>query len=85
MTMTMTFKNNLLSQTLTKQEEILETMMKKASNDPDESAFFTWIQQLYIARVGTISDTDFGRDPLWSDMHEHHDSHLFQNLVHTLL
>ncbi len=78
------FKKELLSYSLTKQEEILETMMRCAANDPEETAFHNWIQQLYIARVGTLSDADFGRDPLWNDVHEHLDSQLFLHLIQML-
>lgn len=79
------FKGSLLSKNISQQEKILETMMNRAAKDMEEQPFYNWIQQLYTARVGTVSDADFAKDALWSDMAEHADSELFGELTAALL
>ncbi len=79
------FKQALVSKNIGQQETILETMMNAAAGDPEEERFYNWIQQLYTARVGTINETDFAKDALWSDMYEQTDSELFQKLCLELL
>jgi hypothetical protein len=79
------FKKQLLSHGLYRQIEILETMMKESAKYPSEEALYIWIQQLYVARVGTQNEGEFARDPLWSDIYAHHNSPLFQFLYQTFL
>jgi hypothetical protein len=51
---------------------------------PDETAFYTWIQQIYFARINTSDDVEFADNMLWSEMNNHLNSAAFKMIAATL-
>jgi len=78
------FKRALMTYDVHAQREILENAKTEAMNTPNDTAFYAWIQQLYLARINTSDDREFADNTLWAELNNHIRSRAFQAIAVTL-
>lgn len=71
------FKKALLSYDRLSQREILDNVQTEALKR-DETAFYSWVQQICFVRINTVDDTDFANNWLWNELINHLDSEAFK-------
>jgi hypothetical protein len=77
------FKKALLSYDALSQREILDNVQTEAMKR-DETAFYTWVQQICFARINAPNDREFADNTLWNELIRHLESPTLRTSVLTM-